>query len=99
MRKLSADATAVILKVFRLIRVDHNANPTRCAAGIGPTSSGKNWPALLGHTESRPGQSARLKPGATRYRLAELGALALKSAVWETMITQRPLRLAIREWT
>jgi hypothetical protein len=30
------------------------------------------------------------------YRLAGLGALALKSAVWETMITQRPLRLAIR---
>ena len=36
------------------------------------------------------------KPDATGYWLAEPGALALKSAVWETMITQCPLRLAIR---
>jgi hypothetical protein len=40
-------------------------------------------------------ERARLKAGATIYLTA--GADALKSAVWETITIQRPLRLAIRK--
>jgi hypothetical protein len=66
-----------------------------CAApaGLGvPREWGPTAPAVGYDVSSLTG----LEHGAARYRLAELAALALKSAVWETMITQCPLRLAIR---
>ena len=44
----------------------------------------------------RPSAGERGWPIREYYRLAEPGAAALKSAVWDTMTTQRPPRLAIK---
>ena len=68
--------------------------PLQVSCGIIPGAV-SSWIALILSIFKRSSGTRSVRG----YRQAETGAVALKSAVWEMMIVQRPSRLAIRKLT